>query len=505
MRMSEKYLFAAEADKIQDLVFRSSKLREVSGGSQMLEDFCQNTTKELVERFNGEVIISSGGSFRILFDKEEAAKEFGEYLTELYRREFDGTITTAGPLKIGSEKEAINEIQHKLRKAKHSGRIPVAIEQMPYMAICGSCGIGIAKYFKKRHADEKENYLCAICEKKSRARDRIKETFLAQFYSCVVNDTQRGFDFPQEVNDLSQLEARNYIAYLIADVNDMGVIFGSCESFNHLKELSNDLNDVLWQSLAEPTKKIMQIKTESPNFIPVLPLILGGDDLFALIPAQWALDFTRCFCEKFEEYMEQALRGKSDFCPTVSAAVIICKEKFPYLFAHTLGEELLNTTKKIAKENKSSAISFHVVTGNEIVKAPKRDQTFIAGYPAYSLKELKSLLDYRKELSNLPGRRRAQLQNLFYKAEELDYLYSNLPFKRMQTEWLPEIEELLQRLEQPLSEKLRKALRELGDPDSDTYWQMVNGKYRHRLPDLLSAWDFTYDLNTNPLDEEAVE
>lgn len=497
--MNEKYLFAAEADKIQDLVFRSSKLREVSGGSQMLEEFCQNTVEKLAKKFNGEVIISSGGSMRISFNNAEAAKEFGEYLVELYRRKFDGTITTAGPIRIASEKEALNKIQEELRKEKYIGRVPVAAEQMPYMAICGSCGVGIAKYYKKRYEDEKENYLCAVCEDKFLARERIKETFLQEFYSLVTDNSRRDFDFPQEISDLGQLETRNYVAYLIADVNDMGVIFGSCDNFSRLTQLSNDLNNVLWRALAEPTKKLLQTETKTP-FIPILPLILGGDDLFVLMPAQWALDFTRCFCERFEEYIQQALKGKTGFQPTISAAVIICKAKFPYTIAHALGEELLKNTKKVAKESKTSTISFRVITGNEIVKASERDitQTFVAGYPVYSLAEIKKLLDYRKKLADLPGRRRAQLQSMFYKAEEIN------EYEKIKKEWRPELERLVQRMDRPLSEKVTAALKELGDPEEETRWQWFSGKYRHKLPDLLSAWDFSFDLDTNPY-EEVVE
>jgi hypothetical protein len=37
-----RYLIAAEADRIQDLIFRSSRLREVVGGSQLLSRFCQD-------------------------------------------------------------------------------------------------------------------------------------------------------------------------------------------------------------------------------------------------------------------------------------------------------------------------------------------------------------------------------------------------------------------------------------------------------------------------------
>jgi hypothetical protein len=64
----------------------------------------------------------------------------------------------------------------------------------------------------------------------------------------------------------------------------------------------------------------------------------------------------------------------------------------------------------------------------------------------------------------------------------------------MEDEWLPGIEGLLRRLDEIPREKVREALKELGDPNSDNYWQKIDGAYYHQLPDLLLAWDFTYDL-----------
>ena len=121
--MNERYLFSAEADKIQDLVFRSSKLREVSGGSQMLEEFCQNTVEKLARKFNGEVIISSGGSMRISFNNTETAIEFGEYLVELYRRKFDGTITTAGPIRIAWKRMLLIKSKKTAKRKVHRGTV----------------------------------------------------------------------------------------------------------------------------------------------------------------------------------------------------------------------------------------------------------------------------------------------------------------------------------------------------------------------------------------------
>ena len=44
-----RYLLAAEADKIQDFIFRAAKLREVVGGSRLLARFCVEGVNALIK------------------------------------------------------------------------------------------------------------------------------------------------------------------------------------------------------------------------------------------------------------------------------------------------------------------------------------------------------------------------------------------------------------------------------------------------------------------------
>jgi CRISPR/Cas system-associated protein Cas10 (large subunit of type III CRISPR-Cas system) len=508
--MSE-YLFVAEADKIQDLLFRSSKLREVAGGSEMLNEFCKDVVPLLIKRCGvskDNEVISSGGSFRIRFDKKEKAEEFGEYLSELYRRELGGTITVAEPVEVTTEPEAIKNAQKYLRKAKHCGKAPVSVLQIPYIALCASCGTGIAIDYKEQFKDEKPNYLCEVCKNKAKARNEGKMSFLARFLSHLSTVNSEAFEFPNEANEIAKLEPRKYVAYLIADGNSMGTIFSACNNFDKLKLLSNGLDEMIQDSLAEPTKILIEkekqkkhmSKKSKTDLVPVLPLILGGDDVFALIPAQWALDFTQRFAHEFEERMARHFEEidiQSSIIPTISAAVIICKAKFPYSIAYELGEELLKKAKKRAKKEGVSTISFALIKGNELVKSAEENKTFIAGFPAYTIEELTKLIEYRWRLRNLPGTRRAQLERLFLRAEKLD-------FAGVQSEWTAEKLYILNRLEKKLRSTTSAAFEELGDKEEKHNWldKDLSGVYYHKLPDLLNVWDYAYDLKKDDTEYE---
>ncbi|MEM3563789.1 MAG: hypothetical protein QXR19_11200 [Candidatus Jordarchaeaceae archaeon] len=461
-----------------------------------------------------KIIISDGGSFRILFDSKIDAEKFREYLYEFYRRELGTTITIAEPVEVKSEQDAIRQAQVNLRRAKHRDKPPVSIEQTPYTAICASCGVRIARYYESRFPDEEENYVCEVCERKSEAREHVKENFLRKFLSFVSVGMTQGYDFPKkDADEVANLDPRNYIAYIIADGNNMGKIFGSCNNFDQLRKLSENLDTIINESLAEPTKVLLgkqrrhlQEREEGSVLIPVLPLILGGDDVFALLPARWSLDFTLRFSMEFEKRMKNFLTqiGLSDVSPTISAAVVICKGKFPYLVAHEIGEELLKTAKKRAKEEKSSTISFTVLTGSEIVKVPKEKRIFVAGFPAYTINELKKLIEYRFILKNLPGTRRAQFESLFLRAEELDSNEKEA-FRLMKEEWIPERQSILNRLDKKLRNAVGRALVDLGNPQNDGNWLLIGGSYFHQFPDLLRVWDFAYNLERDVSEYEEVE
>lgn len=506
--MSNKYLVVADADKIQDLLFRSSKLREVAGGSQMLDEFCEEKVPKLIETLGGKRIISAGGTFRILFDSPKKAEEFGEYLSEFYRRELGGTITVAEPVEVTSEQNAIKQAQVHLGKAKHTGKPPVSIEQIPHMAICASCGIGIAYYYEKPpYPNEKENYLCEVCHNKTEARGKINEIFLRDFLDYISKGS-RETDFEiQDVDEIAKIESRKYVAYIVADVNNMGTIFSSCNSFSQLENLSNKLKNVINESLAEPTKILLEnqrkhLKESSENliFVPVLPLILAGDDVFMLSPAQWGLDFSLKFCEQFEKKMNKTLKEigiKTKDPLTISVSVIICKGKFPYLVAHELGEKLLKAAKKRANKEKRSIVAFTIVTGNELVITQEKEKKIVAGFPAYTLEELKKLIKYRYSLKDLPGTRRTQIEDLFLRVEKLEGTLSKLG-EKLEFEWIPERDLILKRLDDVLRKTVEIALSELGESKEKHNWLLFEGEYYcHQLPDLLRAWDFAYDLGFN--------
>ncbi len=531
-----RYLLAAEADKIQDLLFRSARLRQVVGGSQLLTRFCREVPEKLCVPAD-DVLISDGGAFRILFDTAEQAAAFGDKLAEIYHRATGGTLTVAEPVPInGDFGAAVEQADESLRRAKRWREGWEEPTHLPYMAFCASCGIGLAVAYRAYHPDEEPQYLCASCLNKGAERPTGElGEFLQDFYREVVGEEKlKEADWPGKtkrrgrteidpLEDVADYDPRRYVAYLLADGNEMGKVFGACRMPEQMRHLSGGLSQAIRKALVEPTRMLMKSNSldDRPGFIPVLPLILGGDDVFALIPAPWALDFACRFCEAYEREMQDLFRsvGLTDVpVPTVSAAVVICKSKHPYRLAHEAGERRLKEAKHMGKQlvlekkQHRSTVNFEVVLGGHLVSEPPggpvrptlRPYWVGEGIPEEWGLPIQSLIDQRWAMRNVPNKRLAELRDL----------YDELPASPKSNDlapWQARLDQLRERIgrKKAHGDAVDTAMKVLG-MDETAYWRKVvrdpdNFWYGHGLPDLLDAWDFALalDRNRQEYEEEA--
>ncbi len=537
-----QYLLAAEADKIQDLIFRSSRLREVIGGSQLLSRFCDEVPKQL-SLAEEQIVVNDGGSFRLLFDSEDEAITFGERLAEVYRRATGGTLTVAEPVPVnGDFKEAAKKANKALRQAKQHREGFTATPHLPYTAFCASCGVGLAVEHSRRPGETRGQYLCGDCRvKRDESNPASAEEpgeFLTDFFEAVLEDKDwRDYHWPgkkkdeQEERDpdppmdVARFDLRDYIAYIVADGNSMGEVFGECEKKEQLQALSENLKDRVYASLAKPIKYLLkraadeEEQTRLSRFLPVLPLIAGGDDLFILLPAPWALDFALRFANAYEEEMRglvEDLEIQKVDPPTVAVAVVICKAKHPYYLAHERGEALLKQAKQITKrwavengETPRSIVNFEVILGSRLGGAeragtyrPTLGPYWIGGDVEGWGIDSEHLIEQRYALRALPRRRLAQLRSHFDALTEV----KKDDFKA----WSKQLAQLLNRFPDEQRENdgqrgaAEAALKVLGGRNLYRVERTTDRDdwYGHALPDLLNAWDFAFDLKRSRTEYE---
>jgi hypothetical protein len=519
------WLLAAEADQIQDVVFRASHLREVIGGSQLLSRFCREGAKKLLKHHpGGELIVNDGGAFRIRFNSRDAAKGYGRDLAELYRQKVGGNLTVADPVAWNDGfKAASDDAQRALRDAKSRGEVPGTTIHLPYAAFCASCGVGLALDHERRHDDEDPNYLCADCRCKAVERDEESGEFLDLFRQAI-GEGKLPFPEPRDwlkaIGELD-LTGRRYVAYLLADGNGMGRTFSACPTHSKMRELSEALPQVIRESLAVPCRDLLKRMEEAnkKRVLPVVPLILGGDDLFALLPASWSIDVAGRFCLEYQERLVKQLRrlGLSDAKPTVAAAVVICKANYPHTLAHQRGDELLKHAKRMARGLEQQGLLASVVNGAVIaahevgLPAEEASSRYRPTAAPYSVGQeygdaalsLELLVKHRNRLTKLPGKRRGEFERLYH---EMALLQADAAAAR----WNRGCTTLLKRIgqrDEDARKALENALRELGGPARAevNYWRYFDrpfgeGFWGSGLADLLELWPYCYDV-TKSLDE----
>lgn len=551
------YLLAAEADKIQEFVFRSSRLREVVGASEMLNRFCDEGVEPLLTGHGGDpnhdLPVNDGGSIRAIFngaDAEKRARKFGADLAELYRLSLGGSLSVAKPVVLnGNFRDANKRASEALRHSKQHRKGTTLDAHGAYIAYCASCGVGLARMHGRLQGEEagedRSRYLCAICLAKADERWQERSARLQEFRSAVVGtkgETPEDFHFhwPQDADAVARydLRGRSYVAYLVADGNSMGQLFGQCDK-EQIEKLSQEMPEVVLKSLSYAAglafaRLDSKVDKKGRRIIPVLPLIRGGDDLFALISAPYALDLARRFCLTFEKKMAGVVQElELPFKPRMSAAVVICKRKYPYRLAHERATQLLKEAKRqsklLAAEHGGhlSAVNFEVILGNRLagqddeggdaaIRSSLRPYWVVAKDVILSDEakahgiDLQQLLDQRRKLKNVPHRRLAMLRHRFAQIPD-DIRVQNRHQKL--AAWERTMETILARSGKQ-EKPLRQALAALGQSPADNqrdthHWRELRHKdddlLAHGLLDLLEAWDFAQDLNHPPEEYEPEE
>lgn len=536
-------LLAAEADKIQDFIFRASHLREVTGGSALLTRFCDKIP-DLLPHQPLRSIIHDGGNFRLAFANKSEAKAAGDALADYYYQMTGCSLTVATPVDWdGSDltfQQANQQAGSLLRSAKRA-KAPVASAHLPYIAFCASTGVELAADYRQVKPRQRSNYASrASLLKKYEHEDSRREEFLEQFLTLIHQGQQHDLDFPTEADQVGSYDPRNYVAYLVADGNGMGAVFDKCQNPNQVAKLSIRLTEIVCDSLTLPARSFLNIVKKS--VMPVLPMILGGDDLFVLLPAPYALAFAEQFCREFEQRMAACLQDelKLDLAqtgrPTMAAAIVICKASYPFQLAHQRGEVLLKAAKRVAKSlpERPSTVNVELIVGSTLQETNNNQhQPTLAPYLVGDVQvetdqpgmTISTLLAVRELLTDLEQKPRAQLLNDFFDQPQLQRLGNDADRKAWQktleekiqrigalreAEWVQENEQrstLLQQLHyapdkleakfrsyRDLGKVLIHLLTILGDKPDLAYWRSITRnnetRFGNALPHIFELWDY---------------
>lgn len=289
---------------------------------------------------NDGILSRDGGHFEALF--EDGAEVFVKAAEETVRTRLPGLRLSVS---INGKKL--------FRNRSHIS------PELPVLAPCEETGRGLASATVNRGNAGRADYEQRSVSLDAQARDRAGKAANNQSNDLAsmlrAKTLLRDLETPQ---DLGDLVGNGYLALIHADGNNVGGgqpgDRASAAAFFHknrvlLRRALKDAIDGACEGLS--------------GFAPLVPLMLGGDDLLLVCRAAMALPLVVRLCETLHAIQEQESEG--DFKLTLGIGVVLAKDSVPIHRLHEVAEQLASSAKRRFRglkqgDRKSSVVDWAV-------------------------------------------------------------------------------------------------------------------------------------------------
>ena len=154
-----------------------------------------------------------------------------------------------------------------------------------------------------------------------------------------------------------------------------------------------------WADIARMAERDAGAAGRPYTAIPVVPVIVGGDDVTVITSGDYALPFAAAYLRYYEEATgnDPILRyltppeGQDTGPMTAAAGVAIVKRNFPFHIAYELAEKLVDRAKKVGKTTQPpcSTLDYHVLFDTTVLDASE----ILRGYKDFTTRPFRLLDD----------------------------------------------------------------------------------------------------------------
>lgn len=342
------FLYGFSATKLQDFIFRTNVLQEIIGASEIIKGI-DDLGKDLQDFFrkngislnkNPEIILTSAGNLRSIFDDEADLQKVVLHLPKLIAKHSYGLGIAQAVVKYeGDYASATSALESKLKIARNKIDFPLDFSHC------------ILKHNPKTALPQAPN---------TQSDDKYRKIDKSTFQKLQAFDNKSN---PNSINELAKLKnAKNKIALIYADGNALGNIVRTL-SKDEMKSFSTALDNATKDAFA---KSRTQIKDKYGD-IKIREVICGGDDLVVVCNADIALDFTKAFLGHFENLTRNIHKGKN---LTACVGIAFFNHKYPIHYALKLAKDLCKEAKShskaLSKENPPSSLMFHNIQSSAV-------------------------------------------------------------------------------------------------------------------------------------------
>jgi hypothetical protein len=383
-----KYLYGASVQGIQDFIFKTNKLKEIVGASELVEQICTHEFDTFCQEkgitvSSDDVIIKAAGNIKYLFQSDEDCKkvvrEFPKHIANLAP---GITISQAVVPLSGDLPKDIDCLEQSLKAQRSKVSMPVETGFMGLERDRRAGGVAIPQNV------EKDEIIC------SATKAKIEFSEKTQVFKSVAGDVDVNLkNLPLDVEKITKSGKNAWLAIIHADGNALGILlqtlgkklkenkFSEEQVKTAFSKFSKSLDTATKNAAQTAFKKIVENvwAADKLTCYPIRPVILGGDDLTVIIRADLALDFTIAFLKAFEKETETQFKFLKDKPYevdgfekgiTACAGIAYIKEKYPFHYGVHLAELLTGKAKKFSKQDGKlippSSLSFYKVQSSFI-------------------------------------------------------------------------------------------------------------------------------------------
>lgn len=441
-----KYLYGAAVQGIQDFIFKTNKLREIVGASELVEQICTTAFDEFAQ--NGESVVRAAGNIKFIFDKEsDCQRAVSEFPKKVMTKAPGITISQAVVNMDGKDfGTAVDELEQRLKTQRN--KVPQSVT-LGLLGIKRTNNTGLPVTVINDKDGKPQQYLDDATSAKLDIGARVWELCRKSF----VGKDEKGLYIPVRKENIPYelkyiTDKNDWIAIIHADGNGLGKVIQKVgKKKDVLKKFSGKLDEATTAAANTTFKKIVEehhISTD--GIIPIRPVVLDGDDMTVIIRGDLAIAYAKYFMEAFEKETKDRIGGileafeketedriggilksekvfdSGENYLTACAGIAFIKASYPFYYGYQLAEELCGQAKKDTKalvgENAlpKSCLMFHKVQDSFITRyedivtrelTAKDDLSFKAG--PYYLKEtqdkftIEQLTSYSEKLDNENG------------------------------------------------------------------------------------------------------